>query len=288
MSLQEFTSDLYKEMDRRLSEINSSETNNVQRLKNSSSALLQFLNRLKEFVTNYEFIDKADEINFFKNIKPKFLSKLIYYRNAFEIQSRLPFSSADDKKKFLLKELIKISEYQKDNKEFLSYYRAHSSLFDEAYFIRKKPDSWLILNFDSYETDLNFTTFYDLKISKIMAYELLSEFIKNAVSNIEVGDELKRNYYPGTHKLKWTASKVSLIELLYALQSSGSINNGSIDLKDLAINLQILFNIDLGNYYRVFQEMRIRKSSRTSFIDQLKDRLIKRMDESDENPKHFK
>ena len=286
MSLQEFTSNLYKEMDRRLSEINSSETNDIQRLKNSSSAILQFLNRLKEFITNYNFTDKSDEINFFKNIKPKFLSKLIYYRNAFEIQSRLPFSSSDNKKKFLLKELSKINEYQKDNKEFLGYYRAHSTIFDEVYFIRKEPDSWLILNFDSYETDSNFTTLYDLKISKIIAYELLSEFIKTSINKIEVGDELKKNYHPDINKLKWTASKASLVELLYALQSSGSINNGSIDLKDIATNLEILFNIDLGNYYRVFQEIRIRKQSRTTFLDQLKDRLIKRMDDADENPKH--
>lgn len=86
----------------------------------------------------------------------------------------------------------------------------------------------------------------------------------------------------------WTGSKVSLVELLYALQSTVSFNNGSIGIKTLASELQSLFNVDIGNYYRVFQEMRIRKSSRTSFMDQLKDRLVKRMDESDENPKRYK
>ena len=285
MDLKEFTSDLYEEMDKRLSEINSSESNIIQRLKLSSSAILQFLLRLKEFVTTYKFIDKTDEINFFKNIKPKFLSKLIYYRNAFEIQSRLPFGAATNRKKFLLKELNKISQYQKDNKEFISYYRADSVVFDDVYFIRNEPDSWLILNFDSYETDLNFTTFYDLKISKIIAFELLSEFIKAAISKTEVGDELKKEYNPDISKLKWTASKVSLIELLYALQSSGSFNNGSINLKNLADTFEGLFHIDLGNYYRTFQEIRIRKESRTTFLDQLKERLTQRMDESDVNPK---
>ena len=72
--------------------------------------------------------------------------------------------------------------------------------------------------------------------------------------------------------------------MLYALQSTGSFNNGSIGIKDLANELQSLFNVDMGNYYRAFQEIRIRKSSRTSFMDQLKNRLIKRMDDSDENP----
>jgi len=287
VSLQEFTNTLYNEMDKKLSEINSNETSIIQRFKFSSSAILQSLSRLKGYIIKYRFIDKADEINFFRNIKPKFLSKLIYYRKAFEIQSSLPFSSSDDKKNFYLKELNKISEYQKDNKEFLSYYRANSTIFDEVYFTRNEPDSWLLLSYDSFETDLNFTTFYDLKISKILAFELLTDFIKSSINKLESENEYKKSYSPGIFKLKWTASKISLIELLYALQSSGSFNNGSIDLKNLASGLENLFNIDLGNYYRVFQEIRIRKQSRTTFLDQLKAQLIKRMDDSDENPKRF-
>ena len=77
----------------------------------------------------------------------------------------------------------------------------------------------------------------------------------------------------------------TLRELLYALQSAGLFNNSKIDRKQLANQLEHFFNIDLGNYYRVFQEMRIRKINRTTFLDQLKDRLIQRMDEADENPK---
>jgi hypothetical protein len=73
---------------------------------------------------------------------------------------------------------------------------------------------------------------------------------------------------------------------LYALQSAGSFNNGTVDLKELANHFQSYFNVDLGNYYRTFQDMRIRKINRTTFLDLLKGRLIQRMDETDENPKY--
>ena len=82
-----------------------------------------------------------------------------------------------------------------------------------------------------------------------------------------------------------TGSKVALIELLYALQRIGSCNYGKLDLKQLANHFENTFNVELGNSCRVFQEMRIRKTNRTTFLDQLKDRLIRRMDESEENPK---
>jgi len=36
----------------------------------------------------------------------------------------------------------------------------------------------------------------------------------------------------------------------------------------------------------MFQDMRIRKINRTTYLDLLKGRLIQRMDEADENPKY--
>lgn len=288
MNLDGYTNLLYNKMESSLNEASVSEIDIRQRLKKCSRIILSSISKLKNFITSYEFVDTNDEINFFKNIKPKFSSKLIFYQKAYEIQLYLPIGPLPDIRNYYSRELQKISEYQNDNKELLRYYRSNSTLFDEVYFVRKKPDSWLLLSLDDYETDLDFTTFYDQKISKIIAFDFLSEFIKESISNLDQKNELLKVNHKDTGDLIWTGSKVSLVELLYALQSTGSINNGSIGIKDLANELQSLFNVDLGNYYRVFQEIRIRKSSRTSFMDQLKDRLVKRMDESDENPKPFK
>ena len=288
MNLDGYTNLLYNKMESSLNEASVSEIDIRQQLKKFSWIILSSISKLKNFITSYEFVDTNDEINFFKNIKPKFSSKLIFYQKAYEIQLYLPTGPLPDIRNYYSRELQKISEYQNDNKELLSYYRSNSTLFDEVYFVRKKPDSWLLLSLDDYETDLDFTTFYDQKISKIIAFDFLSEFIKESISNLDQKNELLKVNHRDTGDLIWTGSKVSLVELLYALQSTGSINNGSIGIKDLANELQSLFNVDLGNYYRVFQEIRIRKSSRTSFMDQLKDRLVKRMDESDENPKPFK
>lgn len=91
-----------------------------------------------------------------------------------------------------------------------------------------------------------------------------------------------------THKLHWTGSKASLIELVYALQCGGVFNNGNADLKQIATYFEQAFDVELGNYYRVFQDFRIRKNSRTQFIDELKKVLEKRMDDTDEHPKQLK
>lgn len=286
MRIDEFTISLYGEMESDLSELNVKDGAYLQNSRLSSGIVLNYISKLKTFVSNYKFFNKVEEINFFKHLKPKFYSLLIFHQKVVFILSHLPLSILNEIKNYYLSELKKINDYINSNDEFVTYYRSQATSFDEIYFLRKEPDSWLLMNFEDYETDLNFTTIYDHKISKIIAFELLSEFIKSTLAKLEIQQDLSGGQkLPSQTNVNWTASKVSLVELLYALQSTGSCNNGTIDLKQLANHFEKIFNVDLGNYYRVFQEMRIRKINRTTFLDQLKERLIQRMDEADENPK---
>jgi hypothetical protein len=82
-------------------------------------------------------------------------------------------------------------------------------------------------------------------------------------------------------RLFWTGNKTELIELIYALQSSGAINSGTADIKEMASLFEQIFNIDLGNYYHTFIEIRARKGSKTKFIDKLEEALLRRFEESD-------
>jgi RteC protein len=286
MRVSEFTISLYEEMEVSLAEINFKDTTYLQNSRLSSGIILNYISKLKAFVNNYKFFGKEEEINFFKHLKPKFYSRLIYHQKIVSIQTHLPLATLNDIRTYYLNELRKINDYINSNHEFVTYYRSQATSFDEIYFLRKEPDSWLLMNFEDYETDLNFTTIYDHKISKIIAFELLSEFLKSTLAKLEIQQDLSGGQKNASQSnICWTGSKVSLVELLYAIQSTGSCNNGNIDLKQLANHFENLFNIDLGNYYRVFQEMRIRKINRTTFLDQLKERLIQRMDDADENPR---
>jgi hypothetical protein len=83
-------------------------------------------------------------------------------------------------------------------------------------------------------------------------------------------------------KLFWTGNKTDLIELLYALQSSKCINSGTTDIKELASHFEHFYNVDLGNYYHTFIDIRSRKTSKTRFLDKLIEMLNQRMDSLDE------
>lgn len=84
------------------------------------------------------------------------------------------------------------------------------------------------------------------------------------------------------NSLNWTTSKTALTELIYALYSHGVFNNGNTDIKLITKTLESTFNINLGDFYHTYMELKARKINRTKFLDSLRENLLKKMDEEDE------
>lgn len=68
--------------------------------------------------------------------------------------------------------------------------------------------------------------------------------------------------------------------MIYALYSQGAFGNA--DIIAIAKTFESTFNIDLGDFYHTFMELKSRKINRTKFLDSLCEALIKKMDEQDE------
>lgn len=82
--------------------------------------------------------------------------------------------------------------------------------------------------------------------------------------------------------MNWTGSKTSLVELIYALYHQSVFDNGNADVKRIMKSFEVAFNIDLGDFYHTFLEIKSRKINRTKFLDTLRDNLMQKMDERDE------
>ena len=83
--------------------------------------------------------------------------------------------------------------------------------------------------------------------------------------------------------LRWTGSQAWLIELVYSLKEAEVINNGDVTLNEIAMALQLAFNIALGNFYRREQENRLRQNP-TPCLDHLKAKYIAYINRIDDNP----
>ncbi len=249
----------------------------IKRIETIISLIIKCLSEIKEYVLKKGFESIDDETRFFKYQKPTIVAKLIYYNAIYKIETRKPYG-AKPIKKYLNKELKKLKRFFDHNLEFYKYYRSNNSYLDEKFFVRGKHDIKLWLDTYYFESDQTFSTSHDYKVAKIMANDLIQVYIEDELyKNIEKGDSLT-----DLPKLNWTGSKASMIELIYALHYQGVFDNGNTDIRLIAKYFENIFNIDLGDFYHAYLELKNRKVNRTKFLDSLRDRLIMKMDEQDE------
>jgi hypothetical protein len=254
----------------------------IQRSESAINIIVNSIEKLKIIFEKEKNKSQEIEIDFFKNIKPKFTSKLIYYNAIFKIETKKPHGGERILKKYLNNELDKLKRYFDNNLDFYRYYRTGSNYLDTKYFTRGKFDIKMALDSFYFEADRTFSTSHDFKVAKIMAHDLIQVYLEDKLLMMENREPKEKSQVNPKLKQNWTGSKVALIELLYALHTEGVFNNGASDLKDIAEYFENIFNIDLGQYHRAFLEIRMRKSDQTKFLNALKEKLVKRMENTDD------
>ena len=254
----------------------------IQRSESAINIIINSIEKLKIIFEKEKVKSQEIEIDFFKNIKPRFTSKLIYYNAVFKIETKKPHGGERILKKYLNNELDKLKRYFDNNLDFYKYYRTGSNYLDHKYFTRGKFDVKLALDSFYFEVDHTFSTSHDFKVAKIMAHDLIQVYLEDKLLMMENREPKEKSQVNPKVKQTWTGSKVALIEILYALHTEGVFNNGTSDLKDVAEYFENVFNIDLGQYHRAFLEIRMRKSDQTKFLNSLKEKLVKRMENTDD------
>jgi transcriptional regulator len=245
----------------------------------------KYLQKLRIILREGEFTNRENEILFFKKQKPIIYGNLKFYVKLYKYLLLKPKGSKKLKKTFIEKEIQKLQTYFTQNIDFIRYYRQNSTSIDEFYFLRGNDNIGLISDTSHFYTDAEFSTSHDNAVAKIIAYDLLFTYYLDELNKLDsqqnnISNPVKRRFK--RLDLGWTANKIDLIELIYALQASGAIKGGKAGIKDMAMACEQIFDLDLGNYYRKFLEIRARKIESTKFLDRMKSSLLKRMQDADE------
>lgn len=270
------------ELTEQLSFINLEMDDPIAKSEKSVELTLKAIDNLKKQFLKNKSISNENEIDFFKNIKPKFASLYIYHNAIFKIETKMPHGGERITKKYLNKELKKLKRYFDNNLDFYNYHRTGSTYLDYKYFIRGGHDLKLRLDSFYFEADHRFSTSHDFKVAKILAHDLVQVYIETKILKMGKKEHKEKSQLEPKGKIIWTGSKVSLTEIMYAFHTKGVFNNGAAELKEIASYFEEIFHIDLGQYRRTFLEIRDRKSDKTKFINALEKELLKRMEETDE------
>lgn len=280
--MKELLENILSEIDVEIDEIDLYGYDIVENSLSMVHRLQAVLNDLKTKLQTYSFPAKEDEITFFKTQKPEILGRLLFFYKIYRIETQCPNGSDDVIRSYINRELDNLTYFFNRNLDFYQYYRSHSTLYDEYYFIRGKSDLRLCTDSAQFDKDPNFSTGYDYKVAKIIANEMLRIYLNKRLVKLETNTQVEDNLqkclkYP----FRFTGKKVFLIELGYSLVSSGDINNGNVEIKEMMNFLGTVFQVELGDYYAAYIAMKERKKDRTAYLTRLQDCLIKRMDEDD-------
>ena len=215
--------------------------------------------KLKILIQKSNFKSDEEEIQFFKEIKPQFNSKRIYYNSIYKIETKKPYGGVRIVKKYYNNELIKLKRFFDNNLDFYKYYRTGSTYLDYKYFLRGTFDIKQSLDSFYFEADLDFCTSHDFKVAKILANDLIQVYLEDQLFNLDRKENRSQSEVLPKSAVYWTGTKVSLIELLYALNAAGVLNHGQLELNATVDFFEKMFNVDLGQYHRSFLELRERK-----------------------------
>jgi hypothetical protein len=189
--------------------------------------------------------------------------------------------SLEIQQSYILKELEKLTMYFSNHLEFYRYYRMNSTFLDDKFFVRGREDLHLHLENLMVHIDPDFSTSQDYMVAKIRANDRLEVYLK---TELEIISKKASNPYwlqPNSlnnNLFQWTDSKTALVELIYAICASGSLNHGKCEIRELTVFFEQIFNVRLTDIYRTYLEIKVR-SIPTKYIDNLKTALLRKLEE---------
>ncbi len=268
---------LWKDLTTAVDQINRSENDIVIRAEEILMETDASIRQLKDLLRQYQFPDWSNEIYFFKNTKPQFVAVYIYYSKVLALEASKPYADSQALRSYYENERSNLLYFYNEQREFISYYRRKSTYLDKKYFVRFKFDFKLKLSPELYSYDEEFSTSHDHIVSQIMANDLLEQYLTNKIDS----KDSKENSIAHIKNLEWTAPKVALIELLYALHQTKCFNGGHSDLAEIFRWAENSLNINLGNYHKTLGEIRLRKIDRTKFLSLLQHNFNQYLDDLD-------
>lgn len=263
--MNDFVSTLEKRANDSLKSIRAEETQMLVQAKKAMRIFESLFDELKAFVRKYEFENEEKEIQFFKEIKPRLFWQLIYYQKIYKLELDRPTGGKEVQIEYLKRELEHIRYYFNKNKEFYHYYRDGADYLDSQYFLRGRVSLKYMGESFYFERDPDFSTYCDFKMAKIIANENVEEYLRTELQKLLKADDCRSAIF-------WTGNKNELVLLAYGLHKSKRMNHGKLTLKESMEQIQLMFNIDLGNYSRTYNELQNKKNG-TTFLEYMKNIL---------------
>ncbi|EOR94285.1 Tetracycline resistance element mobilization regulatory protein rteC [Arcticibacter svalbardensis MN12-7] len=178
-ALKDHCNGMYKEMESKLFSIRSEYPEAWDWSKASIEVTSAYMVRLKDYIQQHPFKWRSEEVFFFRNIKPLFLKKAIFFSEVWnmEMDKPLPPNGKEDLLNFICNQQNKLEEFFVSNSFLYDYYRDHQDYMDFKLFVRQPSNRFRFCNIPLkvlpmlYYGDAGFSTGYDYLFAQFKAFE---------------------------------------------------------------------------------------------------------------------
>lgn len=237
---------------------------------------------LKEIVEKHGFENVKAEIHFFKKIKSEPLSSLVYFSEVRSCELLMPKIGVNNQLSFLKKKIRRINKFFNRNWDFVHYMEQELNYLDKQYFTRENQEFPVYALPEACYLDPKFFTSKDMLWARVKGMNHFIVYVKSLIIEIGLQNKEQHPQHQFAKPLQWTSSKAALTELIYALYVTKAVNNGKDDIKSIATNFEMLFDINLDNLYKTYFEIKARKGRRTRFLEELAERFNEKMENDDD------
>ena len=250
---------------------------NLNRIADTLCGIERVIDQMHDEIREYTFKSVAEEIFFFKTVKPLIVKQHIIASWFKDIHERHTAYAFEDKT-FIKKRIAKIERFLREESFFYAYIQRLDEHLDERYFTRLKQKPYL-RNYYLFNYDRKITCSHGLLLAKIRAYEKIRGYCMAFMIKKKGYSELTTEFVP-KGMLKWTGTKTEAAELVYALYFSGSIDYGDATVQKLVTVFDAVFQTRLEtSIYRDFIDIKNRKKESSKFLNKLISRFNEQLNE---------
>ena len=203
--------------------------------------------------SEYNFINVAEEIKYYKYDKPEFLKYGVFYKRIGEIETNRPLGD----KKYYKKVLKNMKKEYETMKESITYFRTGENDKDEKLFSRKSDQNHIF--------------------GLIKGLHMVEKYLMDKEDNSTMNKNTD-----STCPLNWTGSLNQYNEMLNGLDELRVINNGEISLTQLNYQFGKMLNVNVKDIHSGTNEILKRKEPARfglSLVDAIynkRDRLLEK------------
>lgn len=274
MGVINLTEGLCRELTQQIKNLNEQPVSFLKKTSLVSEKAAACIREINLHLKEYKFENEADEIRFFKEQLPEVYAQHYIYLKLYQMESKKPVIT-EKLEKYFLKHRDQMDEFLEEHQGFYRYYMEESTFMDKQYFTRH-GEHYNCMEFFMPIMDFDCLTPYCIKVSMILAFEFVKNYIDGILLKLKENAGLtdmplieQRNLRQ--KKVVWTGKLVDLVELTLHFHANGLLNDGKISLTQTFSIMEDYFHVPMPNGLRTIQDVYNRQKEKFMLLEKMRE-----------------